>query len=69
MQNIIKEHPKYDIIINDTLKLMDAISQSMHDPIQATLLYLSLTEYFTIMMNTRQQEKEGLVEYIFMFKQ
>ena len=29
-QNIIKENPKYDSIINNNLKLMDAISQSMH---------------------------------------
>ena len=56
-KNRIKERPKYDSIINDPLKLMDAISQSMHDPVQATFPYLTLTESLSIMMNTRQQGK------------
>ena len=31
--------------------------------------YMQLTEYLAIMMNTRQQEKKGLVEYAERFKQ
>ena len=41
----------------------------MHEPICATYTYLSLTEYLARMMNTRQQEKDGLVEYVERFKQ
>ena len=40
MQNIIKEHPKYDSILKDTLNLMDEISQSMHETIRSTYSYL-----------------------------
>ena len=69
MQNIIKEKPKYDSIINDHLKLMYRISQSMNEPIQATYPYLSLAEYITIMMNTRQRDKEVLVDYTKRLKQ
>ena len=55
MKNIIKEHPKYDSILNNPLKLMYAIAQSIHEPIRATHPYLSLTESLERMMNTRQQ--------------
>ena len=48
---------------NDPLKLMDTISKSMNEPIQATYPYMSLTESFVIRMKNRQQEKEGLVDY------
>ena len=63
MQNRIKEHPEHDSMNNDPLKLMDKISKSMNEPIQATYPYMSLTESFVIRMKNRQQEKEGLVDY------
>ena len=47
---------------------MYAIAQSMNKPIWATYLYLSLIESLAIMMNTRQQNKEVLVEYMDGFK-
>ena len=53
MQTIIEEHPEYDSIINNPLKLMDEISQSMYEPIWETYPYLSLTEYLAIMMDNR----------------
>ena len=40
MPNIIKNHPKYDSILNNTLKLMDAIDQSMLNPTRETYPYL-----------------------------
>ena len=43
MQNRIKEHPKYDIILNNTLKIMDEIFQSIHKPILATYPYMPST--------------------------
>ena len=53
MQTIIKEHPEYDSIINNPLKLMDSISLSMHELIWAIYPYLSLIEYLAIMVDTR----------------
>ena len=69
MQNIIKEHPKYYSILNHTFKLMDTISQSIHTHIRSEYPYLSLTKYLAIIMNTRQQEREKLVDYTERFKQ
>ena len=36
MQNRIKEHPKHGSILNDTLKLMDSISETMNKYIRST---------------------------------
>ena len=69
MQNRIKEHPGYDSIINNPLKLINEIAQSMHEPLRATYLYLSLTESLARITNTRQQDKERLLEYTDRFKQ
>ena len=68
-KNRMKKNPKYDSIINDDLKLMDKIYQSMHEYIQETYPYLSLKESIATMMNTGKQEKEGFVEYMERFKQ
>ena len=57
MKNRIKEHPEYDSVLNNPLKIMGEIAQPMHNPICATYPYLKLTESLAIMMNTRQQEK------------
>ena len=40
IQNRIKQNPKYDSIINSTLKLMDKIDQPIHEPIWSTYPYL-----------------------------
>ena len=69
MKNIIKQHPEYEITLNNILKSMDAIGQSMHDPICETYPYISLTESFAIMNNIRQQDRQGLAEYMESFKQ
>ena len=68
-QNRSKAHHEYDSIINDKLKLMHAIAQSLHEPIRATYPYMSSTESLAIMINTMQQDKEGLVDYMERFKQ
>ena len=69
MKNRIKEHPEYDSVLNNPLKIMGEIAQPMHNPICATYPYLKLTESLAIMMNTRKNEKEGFVDYIDRFKQ
>ena len=62
MQNIIKEHLKYDSILNDPLKLTYAIAQEMHETIRATYPYISFIKYLARMKNSRQQEKEGSLD-------
>ena len=69
MKNKVKQNPIYTSIINGPLILMDLIDHSMHDPIWATYTYLSLTEPIEITIITKQQEKEGSVEYMERFKQ
>ena len=68
MQTRVEEHPKYDSIINDTFKLIYAISPSTHEPIRSTYPYLSLTYYLSRMMHTRQQNKEVSLECMYGFK-
>ena len=55
MHDIVKDHPKYDSINNNILKIMDGIDQSMHNTIQETYPYLLLAESLAIIMNNRQQ--------------
>ena len=40
MKTKIKDNPEYESILNNALKLMDAIDQSMGDYIQAKYPYL-----------------------------
>ena len=56
-QTIIKDHPKYDSILNDPLKLIDEHFQSMHKPIRLTYLYISLEWSLVKITNTRKHEK------------
>ena len=56
-KNRIKDHPKYDSIINNHLKLMDEISESINHPIRATYPYIPFIESLARMTNTRKQEK------------
>ena len=69
MKTKIKDNPEYESILNDTLKLMNTIIQSMHEPIQTTYTYLSLTQSLARMMNTKKQKKEGLGQYTEGFKE
>ena len=69
MQKRFKYHHEYNSLLNETLKVMDALAQEMHKPIQATYAYLSLGEPLARKMSTRQQGKEGFVDYVYRFKQ
>ena len=52
--NIIKDNPGYNSVLNNPLNITDEISKSMHEPILETYPYLSIPLYLAIMMNTRQ---------------
>ena len=51
MQNSVREQPEQDIILENTLKIMDAIDQSMNEPIWETLDTIYETHYNN---NTKQ---------------
>ena len=70
MQARIKEHPKYySEILDNPIKLLEAISILMHEPVRAQFAYVSMMEAHRRLLNIRQREKEGLLEYMERFKQ
>jgi hypothetical protein len=70
MQNRIEEHPDYETMIrDDRIELLDKIKMLMHDPIRAKYPYASLTEAMSRMLNIKQIESEGLLDYVKRFKE
>ena len=70
MQNRIEEHLDYESIIRDyPLELLIKIKVLMHDPIRAKYPFASPTEAITRILNIRQMENEGLLEYVKRFKE
>jgi hypothetical protein len=69
MQNYIKEHPDYENTIqDDPIELLTKIKVLMHDPIRAKYPCASLTKALIRLMNIKQLEHEGLLDYIKRFK-
>ena len=56
-------------ILNDPIILLKEIKKKMYDPARAKYEYISLTECVSRMIETRQDEKEALKDYIDRFKQ
>ena len=70
MQARIKEHPNYySEILDNPIKLLEAISTLMHKPVRAQFAYVSMMEAHRRLLNIRLREKEGLLEYMERFKQ
>ena len=70
MQNRIEEHPDFESTIqDDPIELLKAIKILMHDPIRAKYPYASLTESVTRLVNMKQLEDKGLLDYVKRFKQ
>jgi hypothetical protein len=70
MQNCIEEYPDYDTtILDDPIALLIKIKVLMHDPIRAKYPYASLTEAMSRMLNLKQNENEGLLDYVTRFKE
>ena len=70
MQTQIKEHPKYySEILDNPIKLLEAIGILMHEPVRAQFGYVSMMEAHRRLLNVRQRDREGLVEYMERFKQ
>jgi hypothetical protein len=70
MQNRIEELPKFDTTIrNDSIELLNKIKVLMHDPIRTKYPFASLTEAISRMLNLKQSENEGLLDYSKRFKE
>ena len=70
MQIRVKEHPDFQTtILNDPIKLLEAIAKLMHEPIRAHFGYISMMEAHRRLLCTRQREKESLLDYMERFKQ
>jgi hypothetical protein len=70
MQNRIEEHPEFETIIrDDPIELLMKIKVLMHDPIRAKYPFASLTEAISRMLNLKQIDEEGLLDYVKRFKE
>ena len=70
MQIRVKEHPDFQTtILNDPIKLLEAIAKLMHEPIRAQFGYISMMEAHRRLLCCRQRERESLLDYMERFKQ
>ncbi len=70
MQNRVEEHPEFETTIrDDPIELLNKIKVLMHDPIRAKYPFASLTEAISRMLNLKQSENEGLLDYVKRFKE
>jgi hypothetical protein len=64
------QHPKFESVIHDDpVELLDKIKVLMHDPIRAKYPFASLTGAISKMLNLKQSENEGLLDYDNRFKE
>jgi hypothetical protein len=69
MQDRVEEHPEFEIIIrDDPIELLNKIKVLMHDRIRAKYPFTSLSEAISRMLNLKQSENEGLLDYVKRFK-
>jgi hypothetical protein len=69
-QNRIEEHLDYETTIHDDpIELLSKIKVLMHDPMREKYPFASLTEAMIRMLNIKQIENEGVLDYIKRFKQ
>jgi hypothetical protein len=70
MQNRVEEHPEFETTIrDDPIELLNKIKVLMHDPIRAKSPFASLTKAISRMLNLKQSENEGLLNYVKRFKE
>jgi hypothetical protein len=70
MQNPIEEHPEFETVIRqDPIELLNKIKVLMHDPIRAKYPFPSLIESISRMLDLKQGENKGLLDYIKRFKE
>jgi hypothetical protein len=65
MYNRIEEHPEFKSVIHDDpIELLNKIKVLMHNPIRAKYPFVSLTKSISRMLNLKQNENEGLLDYV-----
>ena len=70
MQMRIEAHPDYEqTILDDPYELLKAIRILMHDPIRSQYPLASMTDALLRMVNLKQSENEGLMDYVKRFKE
>ena len=70
MQQHIRESNDFALsILNNPIVLLAAIKELTHSPIRAKYLYATLTNVFQHLINNKQQENKGLLNYTAQFKQ
>jgi hypothetical protein len=70
MHNRIEEHLDFETTIHDDpIELLSKIKVLMHDPIRAKYPFALLTEAIIRMLNIKQIENEGWLDYVKQFKQ
>jgi hypothetical protein len=66
----MEEHPEFNTAIrDDPIELLNKIKVLMHDPIRAKYPSASLTEAIIRMLNLKQSENEGLLNYVKIFEE
>jgi hypothetical protein len=70
MQNRVEEHPEFETTIRDDPKeLLNKIKVLMHDPIRAKYPFAQLIKAISRMLNLKQSENKGLLDYVKRFKE
>ena len=70
MRDRIEQHPDLEATIrDDPIELLTKIKMLMHDPIKAKYSFTSLTKAMIRMLNIKQLEQEGQLDYIKRLKQ
>ena len=70
IQACIRESSDYKTKIrNNPIELLKAIKKLMHSPIRAKYEYATLTDAFERLLNIKQQENKGLLNYTVRYKQ
>ena len=69
MQNEIKKHSNYTQIVNNPVALIKTIREIMHEPVREKYPFASMMEVMSRLINFKQQDHEGLLDFTNRFKQ
>ena len=69
MRNRIEEHPDYASLVNDPLKLLEAIKVLTMQPVRAQYSFVTMTQVLRNFLLMRQRDNEELNDYVKRFKE
>ena len=64
MQERIEQHPEYDAILDDPIRLSAEIKTLTHDTVRAQYPIASIVELLARWINAKQKEDESLLDYV-----